>query len=142
MAYPKENKKNRDWSFIIPIIISIIILIIDIIRLRVGWDISQGNGPPIISYIRIISEALFDAYIPIVIYSLYLYFSSNRSGRKRSKLSQKYIPLTIIASVLCVSFFIIDACLGNEMISWLFIVVMILYVLLFHFFMYGRNVSI
>ena len=141
MAYSREPKSKRDWSFIIPILISIAVLAMDIIKLRVGWDYSQGNSPPCISYIRIISEAFFNAYMPIVIFSLYLHFSSNRAGKRRSKLSQRFIPLTLITSILCGVVFIVDACLAKEIVSWIFMVFMVLYVVLFHLCMYGDNVQ-
>lgn len=123
------DKKGRkvDWLTIIPVFFWI-----SCMGLSAGKMFQTGNEIHILDWLDIFNSNTFSTYISMVICMAYQFFSVyDKKKQERSGLSRKWIPVTVLSTVLYCAVAIVNACRYCLFTAGLMAVVSAVYVFLF-----------
>lgn len=99
-----RGKLNLSIAVIVPFLLC---MIISMLRL----DCADNK---IIVFFDELNSNIFSTFLSVVLVMMYQYFSAeNKKAREKSKLSRKYIRVTVISTVLYVIIAIVNACKYN-----------------------------
>lgn len=122
-----REQRKIDWLTVIPVVFCLVCMILSFAKLY-----QSGNEIHILDVVEIFNSNVFSTFISMIICMAYRFFSERRKKREKvSGLSQKWISLTIISTILYGVASVINACIYNYLTSILLMVISITYVFLF-----------
>lgn len=131
----RRKERRIDWLTIIPLSFCVVCMIFSFAKLY-----QSGNEIHILDLLDIFNSNIFSTFISMVICMSYRFFSEKRKKRERvSGLSEKWIALTVISTILYGVVALINTCIYNYLTSILLMLVSITYVKLFFKVMRYKN---
>lgn len=100
------SKKRKDWLTIIPMLFWFLCIGLSAAKLC-----QTDNEIHMIDWLEVFNGNTFSTYISLVICMVYQFFSVNsKKKQEKSGLSRRWIPLTILSTVIYAVVAIVNAC--------------------------------
>ncbi|MDO5541579.1 MAG: hypothetical protein Q4F83_16190 [Eubacteriales bacterium] len=135
----KQRNQDIDWLVVIPLLLWAVCT-----GIAVAKAVQSGRTIEVIEWLEIFNSNTFATYISIVVAMLYQFFSvgkgKNLGVKQQSGLSNRYVPLTIISTIIYGIVAVVNASRFNLATTIIMTFVSVIYVILFFVFMKKRNI--
>lgn len=130
----KGNKSKKNWNVGIPIILWIACVVLGIIKVILRPIFSESETMNIMDILNAFNSNTFSTFISVVVCKLYQYFSTEKKGIKREKisgLSMKNIPAIFIISGVYIVIAVFDSAICHIAMSVVFCIANLFYIICF-----------